>query len=421
MKKCISNILFCLFLFSAFVFLINTNDVMAAGSECDFSGTAGYNDGRIDFSNYNIIQVAKSDKCRLVLPLCSYKNNSTQVIIDYQYNTYYHPGQPPLKLSSAGWFYVFKKDGAGEWTLFNGSMAGYESVINTYIMGFGDNYDGLYCPQYITINPKKNMFGIDKITGSDTPSDGALTRVNYGVFAQVQALALQSINEVDYSVYSSECSDFKNYIITKTKTKVFDYYEIKSGNTVAFLNNYMDDQRAKGITYDLSNNKEFVNAYDKKVKDMFFVIKSKLSNGEITNSEYEKLLSCSLTFNGSSPVPVVPDATPENGGQNSTENNGGQTSNGNSECKSLLGGLTPVVENILRTVQYAGPVLVGIFTIIDFVKAATSDDSANLTKKNSKKFVKRLVAAALLFFIPLLVNLIFGLVGITAPNSCLNI
>lgn len=62
-----------------------------------------------------------------------------------------------------------------------------------------------------------------------------------------------------------------------------------------------------------------------------------------------------------------------------------------------------MIYNVLKWAKYIAPVLVIILSILDFIKAlaAQSDDEM---KKAQGRFVKRLVVAALLFLIPLIIN-----------------
>ena len=62
-----------------------------------------------------------------------------------------------------------------------------------------------------------------------------------------------------------------------------------------------------------------------------------------------------------------------------------------------------MVYNVLKWVKYIAPILVIVLSILDFIKAlaAQSDDEM---KKAQGKFIKRLVVAALLFLIPLIIN-----------------
>lgn len=88
-------------------------------------------------------------------------------------------------------------------------------------------------------------------------------------------------------------------------------------------------------------------------------------------------------------------------------------------CDGLLGGeMTKVVNNIFKTVQYAAPILVAVFTIIDFAKAALTGEADDM-KKASQKFPKRAICAILLFFVPLICSMIFSIAGITVPETCI--
>ena len=65
------------------------------------------------------------------------------------------------------------------------------------------------------------------------------------------------------------------------------------------------------------------------------------------------------------------------------------------------------IYNILKWVKYIAPVLVIILGILDFVKAlAAQDDDA--MKKAQGKFVKRLIAAVLLFLLPLIIDYVLS-------------
>ena len=90
------------------------------------------------------------------------------------------------------------------------------------------------------------------------------------------------------------------------------------------------------------------------------------------------------------------------------------------DCRSILDSeVRKLLNNILKTIQYAGPILVTVFTIIDLIKASVTGDAGEL-KKVYQKLIKRLIAAVLLFFVPTLVNLIIDLVDNSMlPKSCL--
>lgn len=88
------------------------------------------------------------------------------------------------------------------------------------------------------------------------------------------------------------------------------------------------------------------------------------------------------------------------------------------DCAGLLGpNVSKIIVNIFKTVQYAGPLLVVVLTILDFAKAVVSGEAEEM-KKSSNKLIKRLIAAVLLFFVPLLCELILDFANITTVDNC---
>ncbi len=74
------------------------------------------------------------------------------------------------------------------------------------------------------------------------------------------------------------------------------------------------------------------------------------------------------------------------------------------------------IRNILRWMKYILPVVVIILGIIDFIKAIGADKDDEM-KKAQGRFVKRLIAAALAFLLPLIIEFILGLMGF-GYDSC---
>ena len=87
----------------------------------------------------------------------------------------------------------------------------------------------------------------------------------------------------------------------------------------------------------------------------------------------------------------------------------------NSAC-GFSGRLITWVINILRWIKYILPVFVIILGILDFIKAIGSDKD-DVMKQSQKKFIKRLVAAALVFLIPLIIEFILTKMGFDY-NDC---
>ena len=62
-----------------------------------------------------------------------------------------------------------------------------------------------------------------------------------------------------------------------------------------------------------------------------------------------------------------------------------------------------MLRQILKFIQFLGPILVIVLTILDLVKAVASDDKDALTKL-LKKTSKRLIYAVLLFVFPAILD-----------------
>lgn len=114
-----------------------------------------------------------------------------------------------------------------------------------------------------------------------------------------------------------------------------------------------------------------------------------------------------MCFMFSLPVMVYADGLGEDFGDDLTENT----------CEAVLG--TSVVEFIQMVFNYIkilGPILVILFSSIDFTKSILSSDEENM-KKTQKKFAVRLLCAVALYFLPLIATLIINLVFGTSGNQ----
>ncbi len=81
------------------------------------------------------------------------------------------------------------------------------------------------------------------------------------------------------------------------------------------------------------------------------------------------------------------------------------------ECSDVIDPeVYELMQQVFNVIKYAGPLLCLIFSVIDFVKAAASQDKDALTKAG-KTTGKRVVYALVLFFIPTLINFLFPLLG----------
>lgn len=85
-------------------------------------------------------------------------------------------------------------------------------------------------------------------------------------------------------------------------------------------------------------------------------------------------------------------------------------------CDALLGDpevdgtVANFLQQIFTIMGYLAPVLCVVLSVVDFVKAAASQDKEALMKA-AKATGKRVCLALLLFFLPTLINFIFPLLG----------
>lgn len=79
---------------------------------------------------------------------------------------------------------------------------------------------------------------------------------------------------------------------------------------------------------------------------------------------------------------------------------------GSAGCAVLSGAIKDKVNWFLNLIKYAGTALAIILGAADFLKAVLSDED-NASKKAFGKAIKRIIAAILLFLLPLLIQLLF--------------
>ena len=80
------------------------------------------------------------------------------------------------------------------------------------------------------------------------------------------------------------------------------------------------------------------------------------------------------------------------------------------KCDSLFSNeIKADLENILKIMRIAAPLVVILFTTFEFISAMVSNDKEALNKAASK-LVKRLVLVVLLFFLPMILNLLLSFI-----------
>ena len=87
-------------------------------------------------------------------------------------------------------------------------------------------------------------------------------------------------------------------------------------------------------------------------------------------------------------------------------------------CNSaFLSGLLPVVKNIILLIQIIAPIALLIAFTVDFVKLSVNPEE----KDAFRKLLNKIIAAVIIFMIPVLINLIMGAVGeSTEFSNCWN-
>ena len=76
-----------------------------------------------------------------------------------------------------------------------------------------------------------------------------------------------------------------------------------------------------------------------------------------------------------------------------------------------------LIQKVLNYIKIIGPILVIIFSSIDYLRALIQSDNETLAKLN-KKLITRIVLVLLLFFVPTIVNALLALIGFTNTSTC---
>ena len=78
-------------------------------------------------------------------------------------------------------------------------------------------------------------------------------------------------------------------------------------------------------------------------------------------------------------------------------------------CGFITGGLSKEIKKIFNIIKIAGPILAVLLGMIDFAKAVASPDADKEMKDANKRFIRRLIAAALLFIVPTLLSFLINI------------
>ena len=76
-----------------------------------------------------------------------------------------------------------------------------------------------------------------------------------------------------------------------------------------------------------------------------------------------------------------------------------------------------LLQKVLNFIKVVGPLIVIVLSSVDFIQVIIKSDDEAMAKAQ-KKLITRLVLAALLFFIPVLVQVILDIFGFTSSSTC---
>lgn len=80
-------------------------------------------------------------------------------------------------------------------------------------------------------------------------------------------------------------------------------------------------------------------------------------------------------------------------------------------------GTQSIIDWIMNLIRIGGVILLVVLGMLDFVKAAASGEQEEM-KKSKSMFVKRLIACVVLFFVPIIVKILVGLVNLGSGENC---
>ena len=91
-------------------------------------------------------------------------------------------------------------------------------------------------------------------------------------------------------------------------------------------------------------------------------------------------------------------------------------------CEEVFKGdlLNILKEDVYRPIKIIAPILLLVFTTIDFAKAVFNGDDKDGLNKAKSNFLKRAIATLIVFFIPDILTIIMNLVNTYNMDSCLN-
>ena len=88
-------------------------------------------------------------------------------------------------------------------------------------------------------------------------------------------------------------------------------------------------------------------------------------------------------------------------------------------CDENLANVIAIVGFVLNLIQWVVPIILIVLGTVDLVKAVIAGKEEEI-KNNQKTLVKRVIAAVIIFLIPLIVSVVTGLLGTDEWKTCWN-
>ncbi len=347
--------------------------------------------------------------------LCEYYDPDDPDGDDKGEKIYYHFKEVNVDWKSAGFWDIFYKNGSKYVVLT-------AALDSQNVLTYGLFQDVFYNNDRISYNSDGEKFPQNTETNFKCPAY-SFTDFN-------------NLNEICFGDYKTCGENFEKgpFPLQKNGNTIFEVIDKYAGDTVydsitqeQFLSGnikdiiknktleYTKQKYAFGTTYDMP---AFIASYiddilqnvagNNRYKEIADKIKKKadqdLANGDITQEQHDEIVEkTSLSYYEVMGVTSVMGVNPCD----------------DPNCYGLLGiQMTKVVNNVFTFVQFAGPLLVVILTTVDFIKAAAVGTQEEI-RKSSQRFVKRVIAAMALFFVPLICSMLFDLAGVTVPENCI--
>ncbi len=84
-----------------------------------------------------------------------------------------------------------------------------------------------------------------------------------------------------------------------------------------------------------------------------------------------------------------------------------------------LDNLVSIVKFALKIVQWVVPIILIVFGTVDLVKAVIAGKDEDI-KKHQQTLIKRVIAAVIVFLVPLIISIIMGWLGNEDWRNCWN-